>query len=125
MQSWDVHVVLRAEDAVELHATFAGQVRSAGHLMPVGDVVGRIERWLESTPGADVHLAVRTPDGMWRHVSTRRWRVAAYFLLTHYEQAFVTEPPPAVSERSVKTESGTLSSAAPASGQSHRSRRSD
>jgi hypothetical protein len=111
VNAWDVQVVLCAEDLVEIHATFDGQALTSARRLSMGSALRQLEQWLAGTPHADMFLAVRTPDGVWRHIATRRWRVAAYFVLTHYERTFVNGPLSAdedVPSESVRVQSGVV-----------------
>jgi hypothetical protein len=123
VQSWDVQVVLRQEDEVEIHAVFAGEALTSGRRLTMDQAIRQLEHWFASTPDAEMHLSLRTPDGSWRQIATRRWRVAAYFLLTHYERVFVQAPEAAESE-SVQTRSGVVSKAPPQAGAPSRMKRS-
>ena len=88
---WTLHVVLHAENRVELRADKDGHpMRSAGAAdLSFSVMLDQLEAWLGATEdGAHVALTVLLPDGQPRVMATRRWRVALYFLLAEYERAF-------------------------------------
>ena len=121
---WDIQVVLHAVDRLEVSAEFDGHALSRAQILSVDDALQHLEVWLESTPDTAVVLSVRSATGAWRQVSTRKWRVAAYFLVAHYEGTFAgvrvlerdriqraaREPSGIESNRgeSVRTESGVI-----------------
>jgi hypothetical protein len=91
-QSWTVRVVLHAEDRVQVQAEQGGhEVQVLGDCpTSIDAVLKQIERWFEHVQPAEIHVAVRTEHGAWAELDTRRWRVAAYFVLAQYERAFVS-----------------------------------
>jgi hypothetical protein len=109
---WDIQVMLRDEHFIELHAELDRGGLRASVARAISDALHQIEAWVETTPDAELFLAVCTPRGHWVQIATRRWRVAAYFLLTHYEQAFVAGAAESDAGESVQARSGVVSRAA-------------
>jgi hypothetical protein len=87
--------VLIAEGQIELRAQLDGQtVRAEGHEhLSIHALMRTLEGWFGNTPNADFAVAIRTPDGPWCRMTTRRWRFGLYFLLSQYERAFVRAVP--------------------------------
>src|SRR5687767_796707 len=90
-QLWSVRVVLHGEDRVEWWADLDGRpIRAAsGEQLPIEQALAQLEATLSAIDGADISLAIRTGTSRWLHVATRRWRMAVYLVLTHYERAFI------------------------------------
>jgi hypothetical protein len=62
------------------------------------EALRELEVLFECSGEADFFLAVRTLDGPWCQLATRRWRLAMYFITSQYERAFVGAAP-ALGER--------------------------
>jgi hypothetical protein len=95
---WTVHVVLHAENRLELRADKNGLPMHVvgGSDLSFAMMLEQLEAWFGATEeGADIALTLRSPNEAPRVMATRRWRVALYFILAAYERAFVARRGPA------------------------------
>jgi hypothetical protein len=55
----------------------------------IDETLAQLEAWFAMTPEAEISVQVRRGDGPWWRMSTRRARVASYFVLSMFEREFI------------------------------------